>query len=175
MARPEMLYRCLVISSSFPQWFYYPSHDAPPHWVSDLIGVVQVVEQSVSTASVESLTSDRVLGLLAPGLKQLGYSVELGKTAAQKVRRPVLFGDQGRERVAYEVDAFHDELGVVLEVEAGRGARGNAVYRDLIRSSLIVGARYLALGVMAEYRHQSGGKLQKVQSYKEAKDQLGIY
>jgi hypothetical protein len=52
----------------------------------------------------------------------------------------------------------HDELGVVLEVEAGRGARGNAVYRDLIRTSLIVGVRYLALGVMLQYRHQSGGK-----------------
>jgi hypothetical protein len=34
----------------------------------------------------------------------------------------------------------------VLEVEAGRGARGNAVYRDLVRSSLIVDQRFLGLG-----------------------------
>jgi hypothetical protein len=116
--------------------------------------------------------SDAVLGRLRPGLEGLGYKVEAGKTAGQKIRRPVLFGDSGKERVAYEVDAVHDELGIVVEVEAGRGARGNAVYRDLIRTSLIVDVRYLALGVMRSYRHMSGGKEQNVASYKEAKDVL---
>jgi hypothetical protein len=43
---------------------------------------------------------------------------------ADRIRLPVLFGDGGQERVAYEVDAFHDDLGVVVEIEAGRGARG---------------------------------------------------
>jgi hypothetical protein len=36
-----------------------------------------------------------------------------------------------------------DELGILLE--AGRGAKGNAVYRDLVRSSLIVDQRFVAL------------------------------
>ena len=95
-----------------------------------------------------------------------------GKTRTASIRRPVLFGDQGNERVAYQVDAVHDELGILVEVEAGRGALGNAVYRDLIRSSLIVGARFLVLGVMQEYRYRSGGKLLSVASYRRAKDQL---
>jgi hypothetical protein len=60
-------------------------------------------------------------------------------------------------------------LGIAVEVEAGRGARGNAVYRDLIRTSLIVGARYLVLGVMIEYRHQSSGKEVTVRSYEDAR------
>jgi hypothetical protein len=59
-----------------------------------------------------------------------------------------------------------------VEVEAGRGARGNAIYRDLIRASLIVGARYLVLGVMHEYHHQQSGKTVAVQSFREARDQL---
>ncbi len=74
--------------------------------------------------------------------------------------------------MAYEVDAVHDALGVVVEVEAGRGARGNAVYRDLVRASLIVGARYLALGVIQEYRHLTASKPVAVESYRDAKDQL---
>lgn len=102
----------------------------------------------------------------------LGYEVESGKHRAEKIRRPVLFGDQGGERVAYEVDAVHDDLGVVVEVEAGRGARGNAIYRDLIRASLIGGAKYLALGVMLEYRHRQAGRPIAVESYRDAKDQL---
>jgi len=75
---------------------------------------------------------------VCPGLRKLGYTVEASKAKVDRIRRPVLFGEQGAERVAYEVDAVHDELGVIVEIEAGRGARGNAVYRDLIRASLLV-------------------------------------
>ena len=57
-------------------------------------------------------------------------------------------------------------------MEAGRGARGNAVYRDLIRTSLIVDVRYLALGVMTQYRHLSGGKQMVVHSFHDAREQL---
>jgi hypothetical protein len=41
--------------------------------------------------------------------------------------------------------AFHDELGiaVAVEVEAGRGAAGNADYRDIVRTSLILDAKYM--------------------------------
>ena len=96
----------------------------------------------------EELTSDSVLGHLRAGLVALGYEVEASKLRADRVRRPVLFGPRGTERVAYEVDAVHDELGIVLEIEAGRGAQSNAVYRDLVRASLIVEARFFAIGVM---------------------------
>ncbi len=43
----------------------------------------------------------------------------------------------GAATVTYEIDAAHDELGIVMEVEAGRGARGHAAYRDLVRTSVI--------------------------------------
>lgn len=33
---------------------------------------------------------------------------------------------------------MNDELTVIVEVGPGRGERGNAVYRDLVRASLIV-------------------------------------
>ena len=113
-----------------------------------------------------------MLAFLRPGLVELGYEVEAGKRKAEKIRRPVLFGERGEQRVAYEVDAVNDELGVLVEVEAGRGARGNAVYRDLVRTSLVVGARFLALGVMQEYRHMTKERQVAVSSYREAKDQL---
>jgi hypothetical protein len=74
--------------------------------------------------------------------------------------------------VSYEIDAVHDEKGIVVEIEAGRGARGNAVYRDLVRTSLIVGARFLVLGVMSEYRLKSAGKDVSVASFRDARDQL---
>jgi hypothetical protein len=156
--------------TGYPDWFYYPAYDAPPPWVHDFVGAVEACRSKIESRFVEELTSDRVLTVLRPCLEKIGYLVESGKHRRELIRRPVLFGDHGSERVAYEVDAVHDKLGVVVEIEAGRGARGNAVYRDLIRTSLIVGARFLALGVMQAYRHKTAGRLVLVKSYREAKD-----
>jgi hypothetical protein len=51
----------------------------------------------------------------------MGFRVESSKAKADKIALPVLFGDQGQYRVLYEVDGVHDALGIVLEIEAGRG------------------------------------------------------
>lgn len=63
---------------------------------------------------------------------------------------------------------------MVVEVEAGRGARSNAVYRDLIRAALIVGTQYLVLGVMNGYRHSSSGRYTTVHSYEDTHSQIAM-
>ena len=153
----------------YPKWQFFPSYELAPTWVDDFVRAIFDHRGEIDSRTVENLTSDRVLSSIASDLAALGYQVETGKKASEKIRRPVLFGEEGAERVSYEIDAFHDLLGIAVEVEAGRGARGNAVYRDLIRTSLIVGAKYLVLGVMLEYRHQSSGKEVAVHSFEEAR------
>lgn len=160
------------MSEGYPSWFYFPSRERPPAWARQFVDAVASRREEIDSATVDGLTSDTVLAALAPALVPLGYRVEAGKRVADRIRLPVLFGDGGRERVAYEVDAFQNELGVVVEIEAGRGARGNAVYRDLIRASLLLDARCLALGVMNTYRHNLRDRRVSVESFREAKDQL---
>lgn len=112
------------------------------------------------------MQSDDVLAVLAHDLQeQAGFQVESGKKAAGKLNRPVFFGDEGEFLRKYEIDAFHPELGVALEVEAGRATMGNAIYRDLIQASLMVDARYLALAVPLEYRYKNKTKITKEPSY----------
>lgn len=79
--------------------------------------------------------------------------MEEGKQAAQKIHRPVLFGDNGEVRVKQEIDGWHPELGIVMELESGRAWMGNAVYRDLVRASLIADARFLVVGVRQFYEY----------------------
>jgi hypothetical protein len=160
------------VVGGYPRWSFYPSRDRPPPWVEPFVDAVGAVGGQIRSADVDGLTSDAVLARLRPGLERLSHRVETGKRREERIALPVLFGDQGEARVRYEVDAVNDELGVLVEVEAGRGARGNAVYRDLVRASLIVDARFLALGVMNEYRHQSGGREVVVRSYDDAKNVL---
>lgn len=119
--------------------------------------LVAAFEQSHTTDDAH-MTSDQKLARLRPALLGLGYEVEGGKKAKDKLRRPVLFGELGNEERTFEVDAFHGELGIALEIEAGRGTQGNAIYRDLIQTSLLIDARFLALAVLIEYRFKSGGK-----------------
>ena len=122
------------------------------------------------------LDSDRVLQQLAAGLRELGFAVESGKTASERIRGPVLFGSNGHAEVSHEIDAFHDGHGIVVEVEAGRGARGNATYRDIIRTSLIVDATYLRCCCQSHTATSAAAGKSRSGAYKEAlPDLLSAY
>jgi len=158
---------------TYPSWSYFPRNVRPPEWAENFVGVVAVSEAVISTAKVKTgLDSDGVLKEIAPGLQGLGYVVETGKTKAAKIFRPVLFGENGVPEVSYEIDAFHDGLGIAVEVEAGRGAAGNADYRDIVRTSLILDANYLALLMPQKYRTKSGTRDTTIPAYERTKNQL---
>ena len=160
------------ITGAYPSWMYYPANARPPDWIADFVSVVADARSVIDSARVAGLSSNQVLEGLRPGLEGLGYSVEVSRRSGDRVREPVLFGPQGSERVSYEVDGVHPSLGVVLEVEAGRGAMSNAIYRDLIRASLLVDARYFVLGVMLIYGYSKRGRRISEASYERARDLL---
>lgn len=138
-----------------------------------LAEVVAAAEDRVSTVERKTgLSSDQVLQALSPRKQALGYSVETGKTKAGKIFRPVLFGDNRVAEVNYEIDAFHDELGIAIEVEAGRGAAGNADYRDIVRTSLILDATYMVLLMPIRYRTTSSGREHTIPAYESNRNQL---
>lgn len=159
-------------SPDYPEWFFYPSRSAPPPWVIEFVTVIAGARSDIDSAVVPGVKSDNALAYVRTGLEEMGFVVESGKRRAGKIFRPVLFGDQGTPLVSYEIDGWHDEHKIVLELEAGRGMKGNAFYRDLVRTPLIFDARYLAVGVMREYHHQSGGRPTISRDYRDAKNQL---
>lgn len=116
-----------------------------------MVAAFEEQRSAIDSLTNTGVSSDAVLGAVRPSLVGQGFAVEASKARADKVVRPVLFGNQGAPRLTYEVDGFHEEHGIVLEVEAGRGAANNAAHRDIIRASLIVGARFLVLAMMQQY------------------------
>lgn len=138
----------------FPQWSYYPRNVAPAEWVEPTLSAVAAVEDAISSsvAREANVKSDDVLRAIGPGLTTFGFVVETGKSAAEKIERPVLYGENGDVKVKYEIDGWHPIHGVALEVEAGRGAANNADYRDIVRASLLLDARFLCLVMPIEYR-----------------------
>jgi len=148
----------LLEVDEYPLWKYYPSRSRSPAWVEGVLGAFSQAQEEIDSRLKLGMDSDHALAELRPALVAMGFEVESGKKATEKIRRPVLFGEQGAESFAYEVDGFHPAEGIALEVEAGRGVLGNAVYRDLIQASLLIDARFLVVALLIEYHYKSGGK-----------------
>lgn len=161
---------------SYPSWSYYPRNVRPPQWVNELVAAANSIQDSINSTRdsdpEHDRKSDAILLRLRPGMELLGYQVETGKSRAQKISRPVLFGNDGKPEVSYEIDAFHDGLGIAVEVEAGRGAANGADYRDNVRTALLLDANYLALFMPLEYRFKQGGKVQNKPAYRNTQRQL---
>ena len=149
-------------------WKFYPSRSPAPAWVPGVVAAFNAAAPQIDSRSTHGVTSDAALGVLRPALLHLGFEIEASKAKADKISRPVLFGEAGRPLVSYEVDGFHPTHRVVLEIEAGRGAANNADYRDLIRASLMVEAEYLILAMMLEY---TSGKA-TTRSYAQTRDRI---
>lgn len=137
----------------YPSWAWFPRQNAPEPWVAPFIDVLRSRQSEIDSKSHKGLVSDALLARIRPGLQELGWEVEEGKLAGQKIHRPVLFGDNGAVKVKQEIDAWHPTLHIVLEMESGRAWMGNAVYRDLVRASLIADADYLVIGVRVHYEY----------------------
>ncbi len=155
----------------YPLWKFYPLNSTPPEWAFEVVDVVNRAQLHVSTVEAQTgLSSVQVLEVLRPGLDGLGFDVVTGKAANPKVRRTVLYGENGAPAVNYDIDAFNDYIGAAVEVEAGRGAANNADYRDIVRTALILDARYLIL--MQPQAYRSNPKASPLYAYARSRDQL---
>lgn len=155
--------------NTYPAWSYFPRHARPAEWVDGLVQVFEEAQSNIDSTSHKKMESDTVTQFIREPLETLGWEVERGKKKEQKIARPVLFGDNGVPVVQYEIDGWHPEHRAVLEIESGRAVMGNAIYRDLIRTSLIQGADYLVLGVRTSYSY---GTVKDQNDYEKTRDQL---
>jgi hypothetical protein len=104
-----------VPTAPYPRWDYFPRNVRPPEWVEPLVAQVHAAEGRITTVEQSTgLQSDDVLRELASGLKRLGYAVEASRSDADRIRRLVLFGSNGRAEGSYDIDAYHDEYDIVV-------------------------------------------------------------
>ena len=55
------------------------------------------------------------------------------KTKNNKIIVPVLFGKNGKPDKTFNPDAYHPELGIVIEIEAGRAIINNQILKDFFQ------------------------------------------
>ena len=149
----------------------FPQTQPPPSYTHEVANVFQNCFANIGTEHLEKgLDSDAVLAQVRPGLLGLGFQVELNKTEAGTIRRPVFFGENGKPGLQYRIDAYHPIWNCGLEIEAGRALLGNAVYRDLVQALVMVEVTTLFVCVSNAYRYESNGKVVISEDYKKSVD-----
>lgn len=120
----------------------------------DIKNIIECFEKEYDKidSSVCNLKSDEVLHKIAPHLEKLGFKVELGKSAEQKINVPVLFGLNNEIDKCFNADALRDDGKIVIEVEAGRATENNQFLKDLFQAYMMFNVEYLVLAVRNEYR-----------------------
>lgn len=141
--------------NSMLSWAYFPRCDKPTPLIRAVVSAFQESHDLI-TSDAHSLQSNAVLAHVAPRLAELGFSVEVGKKRDDKVRVPVLYGNNGKIAKSFEADAYHVEGKVVVEVEAGRAVANNQFLKDLFQACMMDEVDYLTIAVRNSY--EAAGK-----------------
>ncbi len=84
----------------------FPRTIPPQDFLEDVVLLFKKYEATISTVSLEKgLTSDEVLAVMANDFASLGFLVETSKAKADKIERPVFFGENGSPTLNYQIDA----------------------------------------------------------------------
>lgn len=134
---------------------HFPITHEPPQFIVEVVECFQQNESSISTIQGNHGDSNAVLQIIRYDLESIGFEVEKSKKAIDKIFRPVTFGIDGVPQLKYEIDAYNKDTRVGLEIEAGRGVKGNAIYRDLIQGMIMTNVEHLVVAVANEYRYKS--------------------
>lgn len=103
-------------------------------------------------SEASELKSNEVLKAVCPHLQEIGFDVETGKAAEQKINVPVLFGQNNSIDKCFNADALSSDKRIVIEVEAGRATENNQFLKDLFQASMMFNVEYLVLAVRNKYR-----------------------
>lgn len=106
-------------------WVYFPKSSRPPEFGLLIVALFEELAEAIDSRARAGQPSDIVMARLRPGLEKLGFRVEKGKSAEDKIVVPVLFGRRGKIVKCFNADAHAPSKGWVLEVEAARAVDNN--------------------------------------------------
>ena len=141
-------------------WAYFPRNENAPQIAKQVVNCFESVASGIDSASnnqhigvnYKEAASNVVLFQLRPSLEGLGFDVETGKLASEKISIPVLFGVNGKPTKIFEADAYHRGHKFVVEIEAGRAVTNYQFLKDLFQACVMVDVDYLCIAVRNTYR-----------------------
>ena len=131
---------------------FFPRSQGITKPIQAVIDCFQLTEHLYRSPDFEKPSND-VLGILKPHLEMIGFTVETGKSKAQKISVPVLFGLDDRIDKAFNADAVSGDGKIVIEVEAGRAVDNNQFLKDIFQACMMFEVEYLVIAVRNHHRN----------------------
>ena len=133
------------------KWMSFPKYKKiEPH----MMDIVDVFEKEYARFTSEQYTkeSNKVLEDVTEGLEGIGYLVEKGKRKDQKIHIPVLYGENGKQVLAFDADAYNFSQKTVIEVEAGRAVVNYQFLKDFYQACMMQDVEHLCIAVRNDYK-----------------------
>ena len=124
---------------------FFPVNKKTPEHLESIIKVFSEHEAKINSHKCQ-LTSNSVLGVLRKNLEAVGFRIESGKKKEEKIKMPVLFGENSQIIKSFDVDGYHEDSKTVLEVEAGRGFLNNQFLKDFFEACIMADVDYCVIG-----------------------------
>ena len=88
-------------------------------------------------------------------MKKLNFQIEKSKKSNDKIKVPVLFGQNGKLEKYFDADGYNKATKTVIEVEAGRAVSNYQFLKDLFHSCMMYEVDYLVIALRKNYRGNS--------------------
>lgn len=140
----------------YPKWKFYPSWRTRPSWVASVVEAVRGERDRIDSTQFVGSTyqqSNDVLAILKDPLERLGFTIEGPgvRGTMSPLRRPVLYREQDEMDKFFDIDGWHEDLKVALEVEASKAYESKNAVWDLIKYCLIQDVEYGVIIVPTRY------------------------
>ena len=133
-------------------WTYFPKNKRIPKALEAVVESFNDCKDLISSRD-HKLNSNRVLEIVKPKLEEINYIVEKSKAASDKVKIPVMYGENGVPELTFEVDAYNASEKIIIEVEAGRAVTNYQFLKDFFEACCVNDAEYLCIAVREDYRN----------------------
>jgi hypothetical protein len=132
-------------------WQFFPKSRIIPEHLKNVLGVFELNENLISS-EVHNYGSNEVLENVRTSLEKLDFQIEKSKKSSDKIKVPVLFGQNGKLEKYFDADGYNAATKTVIEVEAGRAVTNYQFLKDLFQACMMYEVDYLVIAVRKDYR-----------------------
>jgi hypothetical protein len=132
-------------------WQFFPKSRIIPEHLKNVLGVFELNENLISS-EVHNYGSNEVLENVRTNLEKLDFQIEKSKKSSDKIKVPVLFGQNGKLEKYFDADGYNTATKTVIEVEAGRAVTNYQFLKDLFQAFMMYEVDYLVIAVRKDYR-----------------------
>jgi hypothetical protein len=110
------------------------------------------LNENLISSEVHNYGSNVVLEIIRTQLEELDFQIEKSKRTNDKIKVPVLFGQNGKLEKYFDADGYNKANKTVIEVEAGRAVTNYQFLKDLFQACMMYEVDYLVIAVRKYYR-----------------------